>query len=183
MSRTLEELRSLPRRRSSVAGRRVRWPVVAGGLLLSLAAAAGTAAVAIHPDAAPPLRAVEDEPTVTTAPPAPPARTAPAVAYADGIVQTADGKWDVGQPGDVPAVGDWDCDGTPTLALLRPATGEVFAFVEWATVDHDLTGDRLGVVEAGATLAVTDVDGDGCDDLVVRTADGRSTTLHPPDHL
>src|SRR5690606_1469011 len=48
-------------------------------------------------------------------------------------------RWSIGQPGDLAALGDWDCDGEATPALLRPSTGEVFVFREWAAEGDPLT--------------------------------------------
>lgn len=39
---------------------------------------------------------------------------------------------ELGQDGDVVALGDWHCAGIATPALLRPSTGEVFVFPEWS---------------------------------------------------
>lgn len=45
------------------------------------------------------------------------------------------GTYAVGVANDWLGVGDWDCDGTLTPALYRPATGEVFLFDGWAGAD------------------------------------------------
>jgi hypothetical protein len=37
----------------------------------------------------------------------------------------------VGEPGDRVAIGDWDCDGTATPAVLRLATGAIYTFAGW----------------------------------------------------
>ena len=37
----------------------------------------------------------------------------------------------VGAPGDFVATGDWDCDGEPTPAIVRPSTGDVVLFNSW----------------------------------------------------
>ena len=88
-----------------------------------------------------------------------------------GSVLTVDGRrYRVGQDGDEVLVGDWDCDGAPTPALLRPATGEVFVFPTWADD---------GQLEVVAALQVGDAEGlvsaernDGCSTLLVRTSSG-----------
>src|SRR4029450_12436128 len=49
-----------------------------------------------------------------------------------GGVSAGAARWTLGEPGDVIAVGDWDCDGRAAPALLRPATGDVFVFPGWA---------------------------------------------------
>jgi serine/threonine protein kinase len=70
----------------------------------------------------------------------------------------------VGRPGDVPMLGDWDCDGTDTLGLYRPSTGEIYRFDTWP---------RSGPLETGAAgmgpaEATPRVEADGrCDRLVI----------------
>ena len=61
------------------------------------------------------------------------------VAIEGGIVEVGGVRYEVGVAGDDVAVGDWDCDGRATPALLRSATGEVFVFPAWAEPGHDLT--------------------------------------------
>ena len=75
------------------------------------------------------------------------------------------GRFAVGSPGDWFGVGDWDCDGTRTPALYRPASGEVFLFDAWA--------DGGAVTSATPVADVPDGDPvirnqDGCDRLVVQ---------------
>jgi hypothetical protein len=73
-------------------------------------------------------------------------------------------RYVAGRVGDVPLLGDWDCDGTDTLALYRPATGEVFRFDAWPTSGplrrrpaiRAAAGGRPRVLRAGA-----------CDRLVI----------------
>ena len=83
-------------------------------------------------------------------------------------VRTGGHRWTVGGPGDVVAVGDWDCDGTPTPAVLRAATGRLHLFDAWATAE--------GTAEAspGPTVprTATSFEPTGCGLATVRTADG-----------
>ena len=37
----------------------------------------------------------------------------------------------VGAPGDFVETGDWDCDGEPTPAIVRPSTGDIVLFNAW----------------------------------------------------
>ena len=48
-------------------------------------------------------------------------------------------RWTLGEPGDMVTVGDWDCDGEASAALLRPASGDVFVFGTWAELDQPVT--------------------------------------------
>jgi len=82
----------------------------------------------------------------------------------------------LGQDGDEVAIGDWDCDGTATPALLRPGSGEVFVFPRWSLDEPS---------EVRATTAVPDGEeiragaGD-CPALLVRTPDGDTTVAVEP---
>jgi hypothetical protein len=88
--------------------------------------------------------------------------------HLDGERVTAgDTTYQVGQPGDVVALGDWDCDGQATAALIRPATGQVFVFDGWATPTRDVTVDAVATVAEGTAITPRDTDGDGCPELTV----------------
>ncbi len=78
-------------------------------------------------------------------------------------------RYEVGAPGDVVVLGDWDGDGQRTAAVLRPSTGEVFVFATWST-GVDLVVRAVTVVADGVDLIVAP--GDRRDRLVVRRGDG-----------
>ena len=68
-------------------------------------------------------------------------------------------RFRLGQPADQLLLGDWDCDGTDTVALYRPATGQVFHFSSWAqdepassapATDSGVRGGRASVRTVGA---------------------------------
>lgn len=80
--------------------------------------------------------------------------------------------WVVGRPGDALAVADWDCDGTATVASLRPSTGEVFVFDAWVAPGDELTVPAATTVPGAEGLAAVDPDGDGCADLTATRPDG-----------
>src|SRR5437588_11459041 len=54
------------------------------------------------------------------------------LSFSDGVLSTGAVRMRLGSAGDHVAVGRWTC-GAATVALLRPATGEVFRFDGWAT--------------------------------------------------
>ncbi len=58
----------------------------------------------------------------------------------------------LGTEGDLVALGDWDCDGVATPALLRPTTGEVFVFADWS-FDETVEVTASEVVEDAAAIA------------------------------
>ena len=77
--------------------------------------------------------------------------------------------WTLGEPGDLVTVGDWDCDGEASAALLRPASGDVFLFATWAELDQPVTVAAVDQVVGGAAIRAEPV-GEGepsCDRLVV----------------
>jgi hypothetical protein len=98
------------------------------------------------------------------------------VEVADGVVHAGEQRWAVGEPGDVLAVGDWDCDGAATPAAYRPTTGDVFVFDTWAASGQPVAVEAAARVADGTTLAAERGD-DGCDALVVATASGDRHTV------
>jgi L,D-transpeptidase catalytic domain len=101
-----------------------------------------------------------------------------------GVVDTRAGKWYLrdsdnsqttafyyGNPGDVPFMGDWDCDGTDTPGLYRQSDGFVYLRNSSTQGVADRTfyfGDPGDLPLAG------DFDGDGCDTVsVYRPSQGR----------
>ena len=87
--------------------------------------------------------------------------------YSGGVLEAGTARWSVGRPEDQVAVGDWECTGRRTLALLQPATGHLYRFDGWATTGRDLVPVPLAPVPGGRRLRVADSDRDGCDELVV----------------
>ncbi len=100
-----------------------------------------------------------------------------ALRYADGILEAAGMRWSIGQAGDQVAAGDWGCQGSRTLALFRPSTGEVFRFEGWAAPGHDLTATAVARVPGGQALRAADVDRDGCHEVVIERATGTAEVL------
>ena len=103
-----------------------------------------------------------------------------AMRYADGVLQAGAFRWAVGRPGDQVATGDWACQGARTIALFRPATGEVFRFEGWASAGRDLTTAAVTTVPGGQALRAGDVDGDGCHEAVVERATGPAAVVRLP---
>ena len=95
-------------------------------------------------------------------------RTATRVASAG--LEAGGRRYRVGQVGDEVLVDDWDCDGDPTPALLRPGTGEVFVFPRWVEVGTLAVEPEAQIAGAHALLSET-AEG-ACPTLVVRTAAG-----------
>jgi len=86
-------------------------------------------------------------------------------------------RWTLGEPGDVVAVGDWDCDGDASAALLRPTSGDVFVFPTWAAVDEPLTVSPVRRVAGGVGIRALAERDTGCDGLVVDVSGGDPVTV------
>lgn len=94
----------------------------------------------------------------------------------DGNVVTADGHpYVVGVPGDKLVVGDWDCDGDMAAALLRPSSGEVLVFADFAD-GATLAATTARSVDGAVDFAFSGVS-DGCPSLGVRDGVGVRTHL------
>ncbi len=87
-------------------------------------------------------------------------------------------RFRLGRVGDLIEMGDWDGDGVPTPALLRPSTGEVFVFERWPSPTHPLTNPPVTVV-AGAVSARRRHSADGTDRLVISRHSGRPVPIEP----
>jgi len=94
-----------------------------------------------------------------------------------GVIEGAGGRWEVGTPADQVVEGDWNCDGEATLALLHPPSGQLYRFDGWSAADADLRATPVGRVPGGRILRAGDLDDDGCDDLLVESADGSTTAV------
>lgn len=101
------------------------------------------------------------------------------VRYRDGRLEVprADDeplRFALGEAGDQVLLGDWDCNGSHTAGLYRPATGEIFHFNAWADAGTPLTsspGESSGV--RGGTARVV-VDG-ACERIAVTPPSNTAT--------
>ncbi|WP_420443858.1 hypothetical protein [Candidatus Poriferisodalis sp.] len=91
-------------------------------------------------------------------------------------VRTPHGEWTLGADGDLVAVGDWDCDGRSTLAVVKPGLGIVGFYGSWPPPDRPVVPTRIAVVPQHAD-AVSRSSSFGaahdaaCDALVVHYGD------------
>lgn len=100
--------------------------------------------------------------------------------YVDGVLEAGEARWTVGRPGDQVVTGDWSCTGLRTLALLRPATGELFRFDRWAAVGADAEASAFDRVDGGTALRAADLDQDGCHEMVVEREGRPPEVVRPP---
>jgi serine/threonine protein kinase len=96
------------------------------------------------------------------------------VALEGSTVRVGSKSYSLGSPGDLGALGDFDCDGSDDLALLRPSTGEIFYFRTW-TLAGPLTA-RAAAVRPGATRISVRERGD-CDSIATADDSGVDTQL------
>jgi hypothetical protein len=100
-----------------------------------------------------------------------------------GLVDGSSGQWHVrtsggaevsfyyGTPGDVPIVGDWDCDGVDTPGAYRQSNGFVYLRNSNTTGPGEV---RFFLGNPGDVPLAGDFDGDGCDTVgVYRPSEGR----------
>jgi hypothetical protein len=80
---------------------------------------------------------------------------------------TATGRYLVADPGDVVVLGRWRCGSIALPALLRPATGELWAFVAWPTPGQGVPGQVLATHLRGAWALRVLVVASGCDRIEV----------------
>ena len=76
-----------------------------------------------------------------------------AVEIDGNAVVVGDRRYRLGSDGDVVAVGDWDCDGVATAAVLRPSTGSVHMFDRWAAADGPARAVDLGRIVGAVSFA------------------------------
>jgi hypothetical protein len=158
------------------ASRGARVVFLAVALVAGLGLAAGrigeTSATGITPPLEP--QAVPSTVTDPVSSRLPPTTSTTAAVVPVRVIGTTlvvgDRRYQVGQPGDLVVIGDWDCVGGVTPALLRPSTGEVFVFGSWP-VDGAVSVRPVGQV-LGATTPHVEVGAEGCSSLVVQRADG-----------
>lgn len=118
----------------------------------------------------------DDPPSVSTASADPSSsrtsdRAAPTASVIDGVVMFDGRRYRVGDSGDLVAVGDWDCDGTSTVAIITSGSDAVQVFDEWATAATPATARTIGHVPGATSISA---DGTRCGPPRVTTVDGRT---------
>ena len=100
----------------------------------------------------------------------------PATNSAVGLVDPTSGKWHLrdrdgsitsfyyGNPGDVPFMGDWDCDGSDTPGLFR--TSDAFAYLRNSNT-QGIADIRFFFGNPSDIPLAGDFNGDGCDTLSI----------------
>lgn len=89
------------------------------------------------------------------------------VVVSDGIVRSGSRRFAVGSPGDLIVLGDWNCDQATTPAVLRPSTGGLFVFDQWAGATESQRARPVRVVEGAVGLEPR-----GCGHAAVHLSDG-----------
>jgi len=79
-------------------------------------------------------------------------------------------RYGLGAPGDIVVIGDWDCDGIATPALLRLADRTVAVFDRWPEPEATLPASVASI--APGAIGLETVDNEGCHRLRVLETDG-----------
>jgi hypothetical protein len=152
--------------------------VVAVLAFMALRPATGsTPAVAVVP-APPPSPTTTAAPAVETSLPTQ-VWPVPAAGGPAPTLEIGGRRYSVGQPGDVAVADVPGCGNMPRVAVLRPATGTVYAFTAIADAGVDTSAVPIGTVAGASGLAFRDADGDGCNDIVVTRTQGDPVVLSP----
>lgn len=76
-------------------------------------------------------------------------------------------SYSAGRPGDLALVLDAGCDGRLDAVVVRPTSGAVFVFGHWPGPGESSTAEPVGRFPTAVTaVEATDLDGDGCPELV-----------------
>jgi eukaryotic-like serine/threonine-protein kinase len=94
-----------------------------------------------------------------------------------GWIEVGGDRYQVGRPGDAVTVGDWDCDGTATVALLQADGRRVWTFATWDR-NAEVAADAVGRFP-GAT-GLRRERGPSCDQLLVQRRDGSTVPAFGP---
>ena len=101
----------------------------------------------------------------------------PCATYRSGVLTVDQVHYNVGDPGDVVAIGRWSCT-APTLALLRPSSGEVWVYNSWPGGGAPVVPTMAAAMPGARGLAIATRG--ACDSLLVTTADGVRLPVGPP---
>ncbi|MCP3937899.1 MAG: hypothetical protein GY708_21330 [Actinomycetia bacterium] len=92
-------------------------------------------------------------------------------AVASGVLTTDGQRYALGSTGDLVTVGDWNCDGIATPALVH-RSGEVFLFPLWPE-----NGDSINVQASSSVADPVAVETTQCGSLRIESADGTLTIV------
>jgi len=96
---------------------------------------------------------------------------------ADGVIQTPQGRFRIGQAGDLVVIGRWHCAGA-LPALLQPENGDVWVWNSWAAGPAPAAA-RLAARVPNARSVLVDPGRSGCDRLQVTVPGGRAIVVQP----
>jgi hypothetical protein len=152
--------------------------LLTGAGLVVLLAVGGFAVPRLTGGDLPDEAALPRDPTTVPAPATTTATTTPTAATeADPVRLEVDGAvYELGRAGDIAVSGDWDCDGRPGVALLRPDSGIVFTFDLPEAIGTPMPGHPLATVPDAVGLTAIEQPG-GCSALVVQHADGSTHVI------
>ena len=92
-----------------------------------------------------------------------------ALTIARGVIVSDHGRWSVAAEGDHVSVGDWNCDGTATPAVVVADSGAVYFFSGWSTATEQVFAQAVAVVGPTSAAAAASQ----CGTLHAFTGDGK----------
>ncbi|CAN5746321.1 hypothetical protein BH23ACT1_BH23ACT1_07900 [soil metagenome] len=110
-----------------------------------------------------------------TVPRSDPAARPAVVEVAGGVFASSGRRWQVAAPDDLVVIGDWDCDGLATPAVVRPGTGHVWTYANCAEGTECVVADAAWMVPDA--ISATAVTVDGCHHLEIVDTAGTTTRL------
>jgi len=170
----VERAEAHPGHPASRSHRRAGVMIAIVGIVTGAALAGAAAAGDGEPKRAAPPRSSTS--TAMRSPPNPPRRVWPPSAPAAELT-FGEERFAVGDARDLVTVGDWNCDGTATPAVVRRSSGTVYVFDRWPEDDAEVVGREAGRVPGARAIAAVDSNADGCDELEVTPDDGPPVTL------
>ena len=97
-----------------------------------------------------------------------------------GVLTISGGRYAVAEAGDVVVLGRWQC-GLPALpAVLRPQSGQLWAFAAWPKPGHGVTGQLVASQLRGATSLRVVAERSGCDRIEVERLGQPAITVAVP---
>lgn len=137
-------------------GRRLTLAASVVGLVLVFWGVAtvrsGKPTAAMPPASAPTTSSSGSPPPPEASPSSSPKPTSAVTLLGDRVVSVDGHQFAVGDAGDRVVLGDWNCDGTPTAALARPSTGDVFVFDSWPAAGVEATAEPVTTVSGAVDL-------------------------------
>lgn len=122
-------------------------------------------------------RAPSSSARVAITPPSTESTTTTSVVAARVWPALMDRSWTFGDENDLQVLGDWDCDGETTPALVDASTGDVWVIDAWPAPGASAAARYVTTIDLPRSVAA--VESDTCDAMRVERTDGGTITVSP----